>query len=239
MNVLVTGASRGIGRALALAFGRAGHSVGINYRARHAEAESVLSEIQGMGARSELFQADVSDPDQARALVEGVVSRWGRLDGLINNAGITRDRAILNMSPGEWREVLDVNLSGPFWCLQAAARFMAREKAGFILNVGSIVGVRGASGCANYAAAKAGLLGLTKSAARELGRFNVRVNAVLPGFHPTEMSESLPPAQKDRVAAAHVLGRCTDLADLCRLALTLAESPTISGQVFNADSRIL
>jgi 3-oxoacyl-[acyl-carrier protein] reductase len=237
VNVLITGASRGIGRALALAFGRAGHSVGVNYKSRHAEAESVLAELQGMGARAELFQADVSDPLQAQALVDGAVQKWGRLDGLINNAGVTRDRALVNLSLGEWREVIDTNLSGPFFCLQAAARHMSREKNGFIINISSILGVRGAVGCANYAAAKAGLLGLTKAAALELGRFNIRVNAVLPGFHPTEMSDKIPPAQKDRVLAQHALGRSTDLEELARFVLNLAETTTVSGQVFNVDSR--
>lgn len=239
MNVLITGASRGIGRALALAFGGAGHGVAINYRSRKEEAESVAADLKRRGASADLFPGGVSDPAQAKALVDSVVQKWGRIDGLINNAGIVRDRTLLKMTGEEWREVIDTNLSGPFYCLQAAAHHMARQKSGFIFNIASILASRGGVGCANYVAAKAGLVGLTKAAARELGRFNVRVNAVLPGFHPTEMSENIPAEQKGRVLAQHVLGRSTDLGELSRFVLVLAEMSTVSGQVFNVDSRIL
>lgn len=237
MNVLVTGADRGIGRFLALAFGRAGHTVGVHCRTRRSQAEKVQDELARMGVRADVFQADVADPAEAQALVDDARARWGRLDGLVNNAGVTRDRSLLAMSPAEWREVLDVNLSGVFWCLQAAARHMRREKNGFVINIASILGARGGVGCANYAAAKAGVMALTKSAARELGRFDIRVNAVLPGFHLTEMSEQIPPEQRAKVVAEHALGRTTDPADLGRLVVALAESPTVSGQIFNIDSR--
>lgn len=239
MNVLITGANRGIGKELALGFGRAGHSVAVHYRTRRAEAESVREELLGMGVRSAIFAADVGDASEAAGLVDAVVQEWGRLDGLVNNAGITRDRALLSLSASDWRDVLDVNLSGPFWCLQRAARHMSREKAGFILNIASLLGLRGGTGCANYVAAKAGLIGLTKAAARELGRFQVRVNAILPGFHLTEMGQTLTPAQRARVVGDHVLGRTTDANDLVRMALSLAESPTVSGQIFNIDSRVI
>ncbi len=237
--VLITGASRGIGRALALAFGQAGHTVGINYLSRRDQAESVLAELKGMGASADLFPADVSDPLQAQDLVDRAVRQWGRLDGLINNAGITRDKSIGKMSTNEWRDVIDTNLSGPFYCLQAASRPMRKEKNGFILNIASILGARGAVGCANYVAAKAGLLGLTKAAAHELGRYNIRVNAVLPGFHPTEMSDKIPADQLERVRAQHVLGRSTDPKELARFLLTLSEMTSVSGQIFNVDSRLL
>lgn len=237
--VLITGASRGIGRALALAFGRAGHVVAVNYRTRRADAESVLAELKGMGGEADLFQADISNPQQANDLVENVVRKWGRIDGLINNAGVSRDRTIGKMSLDEWRDVIDTNLSGPFYCLQAASRHMRKEKNGFIINIASILGARGALGCANYVAAKAGLIGLTKAAAQELGRFNVRVNAVMPGFHLTEMSGKIPSDQIDRVRSHHVLGRSTDMQDLSRFVLNLAETSSVSGQVFNVDSRVL
>ncbi len=237
--VLITGSSRGIGGALALAFGRAGHTVAVNYRTRRAEAESVLAELRRMGAEADLFPADISDPRQANDLVENVVRKWGRIDGLINNAGLSRDRTIGKMSSEEWREVIDTNLSGPFYCLQAASRPMRKEKNGFIINIASILGARGAVGCANYVVAKAGLIGLTKAAAQELGRYNIRVNAVMPGFHPTEMSEKIPSEQLERVRAQYVLGRATDMNDLARFVLTLAEMSTVSGQVFNVDSRVL
>lgn len=192
-----------------------------------------------MGVGAEVFQADVSDPAAVQSLVDDVLSRWGRLDGLVNNAGITRDRSLLKMSNVEWREVLDVNLSGTFWCLRAAAVPMSRAKNGFIINIASLLGARGGVGCANYAAAKAGVIGLTKAAARELGRFNIRVNAVMPGFHVTAMSEKMPPENRARVVAEHVLGRSTDPADLGRMVVSLAESASVSGQIFNVDSRIL
>lgn len=239
MNVLVTGADRGIGRMLALAFGRAGHTVGVHCRTRRDDAERVQGALAAMGVRADVFQADLADPDEAQSLVDAAFSRWGRLDGLVNNAGVSRDRALLKMSPAEWREVLDVNLSGTFWCLRAAAAHMRREKDGFIINIASVLGARGGVGCANYAAAKAGVLGLTKAAARELGRFNIRVNAVMPGFHVTEMSEKMPPENRARVVAEHILGRTTDPADLGRLVVAIAESPSLSGQIFNLDSRIL
>jgi NAD(P)-dependent dehydrogenase (short-subunit alcohol dehydrogenase family) len=239
MNILITGASRGLGRRLALAFGRAGHAVAVNYRSRQAEAETVVSEIQGQGGKAEAFQADVSDPPQAQALVDAVVRKWGRLDGLINNAGVTRDRTIAKMSLEEWRDVIDTNLSAPFYCLQSAARHMTRDKGGFILNIGSIVGVKGGVGCANYAAAKAGLMGLTKAAARELGRFNIRVNGILPGFHLTEMGQQIPVAHREKVVSEHALGRTTAVEDLERFVLSLSETLTVSGQIFNIDSRVL
>ncbi|MBK8574260.1 MAG: SDR family NAD(P)-dependent oxidoreductase [Elusimicrobia bacterium] len=237
--VLITGASRGIGRALALDLGRAGYCVGVNYRSRRAEAESVVAELRNGGAEADHFPADVSDPLQAKDLVDGVVRKWGKIDGLINNAGVTRDRSIGKMSLEEWRDVIDTNLSGPFYCLQSASHHMRRQKSGFIINIASILGVHGAVGCANYVAAKAGLIGLTKAAARELGRYNICVNAVLPGFHPTEMSEKIPPEQNARVLAQHSLGRSTDIKDLSRFVMNLTDLSTVSGQVFNVDSRIL
>lgn len=138
--VLITGSSRGIGRALALAFGRGGYSVAVNYRTRRAEAESVVAELTSLGAEADLFLADVSDPPQAQGLVAGVVRKWGKIDGLINNAGVTRDRSIAKMSLDEWRDVIDTNLSGPFYCLQAASHPMVRQKGGFIINIASVLG---------------------------------------------------------------------------------------------------
>lgn len=239
MNVLVTGAGRGIGRAIALAFGRDGHRVMLGYRSRRAEAEAALAALREQGAEADLYEADVSKPAQAQALVEAAARRWGSLDGLINNAGVTRDRTILKMSDDEWGDVIDVNLSGAFWCLRAAAQVMTRQKNGFIVNIASLMGLRGGYGCANYAASKAGLIGLTKSAARELGRFNVRVNAVLPGYHPTEMNASLPPEQVEKIREEHALGRFPDLEELARFVLNIAKQKSASGQVFNFESRVV
>jgi 3-oxoacyl-[acyl-carrier protein] reductase len=238
--VLITGASRGIGRALALAFGKAGFAVGVNYVKEKAAAEAVVQEIWEAGNKeAEVFQCDVRDSLKVRQMMDAVIVRWKRLDVLINNAGVTRDRTILKMTNGEWNEVLDTNLTGAFWCLREAARIMSKEKSGAIINIASIMAVRGGVGNANYAAAKAGLVGLTKGAARELGRFHIAVNAVLPGFHETDMAVSLGEEQRKKVAEEHVLGRSTRMEDLTRLVLEIAQNTSVSGQVFNVDSRVL
>lgn len=239
MNVLITGASGGIGGRLAHQFAEAGYDVALHCHRGRAAAEALSDSLARQGARAEVFAADLSDPQQARALPDRVVEKWGRLDGLINNAGTARDRSLLKMDFEEWRAVLEVNLSGAFWCLQSAARHMARQKSGFIINVGSILALKGAVGCANYAASKAGLLALTKSTAMELGRYDIRVNAVLPGFHPTPIAQSIPSAQLERVKAQHVLNRTTDLGDLAKLVLMVAENRSVSGQIFNVDSRLI
>jgi 3-oxoacyl-[acyl-carrier protein] reductase len=239
-TVLITGASRGIGRELALAFGKAGYAVGVNYLKETSAAEKVVQEIWEAGNKqAEVFPCDVRDSIKVRQMVDSVLVRWKKLDVLINNAGVTRDRTILKMTNGEWNDVIDVNLSGAFWCLREAARVMSQQKSGSILNIASIMAVRGGFGNANYAAAKAGLVGLTKGAARELGRFHISVNALLPGFHPTAMAAELSPEQRQRVEAEHVLGQTTKFEDLTRLALEIVQNASVSGQVFNVDSRVI
>lgn len=238
-SVLITGASRGIGRELALAFGRAGYAVGVNYVQGKAAAEAVVNEIQKAGNKeAEAFPCDVRDSLKIRQMMDTFIGRWKRLDVLINNAGVTRDRTILKMTNGEWNEVIDVNLSGTFWCLREAARVMSPQKSGAIININSIMAVRGGFGNANYAASKAGVIGLTKGAARELGRFNITVNAVLPGFHETDMASGLDEKQLERVRSEHALGHSTTMADLSRMVLELAQNTSVSGQVINVDSRV-
>jgi 3-oxoacyl-[acyl-carrier protein] reductase len=239
-SVLITGASRGIGRELALAFGRAGFAVGVNYVKEKAAAEKVVQEIWEAGNKeAEVFPCDVRDSLKVRQMMDAVIIRWKRLDVLINNAGVTRDRTILKMTNGEWNEVLDTNLTGAFWCIREAARIMSQVQRGAIINIASIMGARGGYGNANYSAAKAGLIGLTRSAARELGRFQITVNAVLPGFHETDMASTLTDEIRKRVVAEHVLGRSTNMNDLTRMVLEIAQNASLSGQVFNVDSRIL
>jgi len=239
-TVLITGASRGIGRELALAFGRAGYAVGVNCQKEKDKAEAVVQEIYEAGNKeAETYLADVRDSLKVRQMIDAVIVRWGHLDVLVNNAGITRDRTILKMTNGEWNEVIDVNLSGAFWCLREAARVMAQEKQGHIINVASIMAMRPGFGNVNYVAAKAGLIALTKGAARELGRFHITVNAVLPGFHETEMSAQLPVDHKKKVLEEHVTGQSTRAEDLARVVLELAQNPSVSGQVFNVDSRVI
>jgi len=256
-TVLITGASRGIGRELALAFGKAGYAVGVNYHKEKAKAEAVVQEIfevqsphtvpppadGGDGGRERgaamAIQCDVRDSLKVRQMMDAVVVRWGHLDVLVNNAGVTRDRTILKMTNGEWNDVLDVNLSGAFWCLREATRLMSKEGRGAVINIASIMAIKPGFGNANYAASKAGLIALTKAAAKELGRFQITVNAVLPGFHETDMASSLPAEHKKKVLADHVTGRSTRMEDLCRMVLEIAENPSVSGQVFNVDSRVV
>lgn len=253
-TVLITGASRGIGRELALAFGKAGYAVGVNYRKEKAKAESVVQEIYEGGAprpapslpgegrvRGEAFafECDVRDSLKVRQMIEALIVRWKRLDVLVNNAGMTRDRTLLKMTNGEWNDVIDTNLSGTFWCLREAARVMSQEKRGSIINIASVMGLKAGFGNVNYAASKAGVIALTKGAARELGRFHIRVNAVLPGYHRTDMASGLSEELHQKVLAEHTLGRSTAMEDLSKMVLNVAENPSISGQVFNVDSRII
>ena len=239
-TVLITGGSRGIGRGLALSFAKAGYHVAVNCVEQAASADAVAHEAKAQGAPdAAAFPADIRDSAQVAGLIDAVMTRWGRLDVLVNNAGITRDHTILNMSDADWTDVLAVNLTGTFWCLRAAASVMIRQSGGAIVNIASIMGLRGGFGNANYSASKAGVIALTKSAARELGRFDVRVNAVLPGFHETDMSAPLPADRRQKLLAEHPLGRSTRLDDLGDLVLALAHNSSISGQVYNVDSRIL
>jgi 3-oxoacyl-[acyl-carrier protein] reductase len=237
VNVVVTGGGRGIGRRVSLAFGQAGHRVLVGYRAGRAEAERTVAELRAAGGQADLFQADVSRPDQARALVSRAEELGGPLDGLVNNAGVTRDRPLLKMSDDDWSSVIDANLSGAFYCLRAAAERLARRRDGFILNVASLLAVRGGAGCANYVASKAGLVGLTKAAARDLGRYNVRVNAVLPGFHETEMTRPLLERFGEEIRKEHLLGRLPDGEEFGRFAVFVSGLKSVTGQVFSFESR--
>lgn len=237
--VLVTGASRGIGKAVALAFAKLGCRVGVNFLTQESKARETADHVKALGGEALLLKADVGDSAQVKTMVDALVQKWGRVDVLVNNAGITRDRTILKMTDEEWNEVLRTDLSGPFWCLRECARVMTMQKDGAILNIGSIVGARGGIGNANYAAAKAGLVGLTKGAARELGRFNIRVNAVLPGFHLTDMGSTVREQDVERLRLEHALGRLTNLEELADFIVHVSSQRSASGQVYNFDSRVM
>jgi 3-oxoacyl-[acyl-carrier protein] reductase len=198
---LVTGGSRGIGRAIALELGSAGAEVVVGYRSGRDEAEAVAAEIGGRAV-----EADVSDPDSAKALVEAA----GELDVLVNNAGVTRDGLLARMSDEDWREVIDTNLSSVFYTCRAVSRHMMRKRAGSIVNVSSIVGVHGNPGQTNYAASKAGMIGFTKSLARELGSRNVRANVVAPGYVTTRLTDVLSDEATQAMLASTPLGRLGD-----------------------------
>lgn len=202
---LVTGASRGIGRAIALELGRAGAEVVVGYRTGRDEAEAVAAEVGGRAVES-----DVSDPASARALVEAA----GDLDILVNNAGLTRDGVLARMSDDDWRTVLDTNLSSVFYTCRAAARPMMKRRGGAIVNVSSIVGLHGNFGQTNYAASKAGIIGFTKSLARELGSRNVRANVVAPGYVRSQLTDVLPESATEAMLQNTPLGRLGDPEDV-------------------------
>ena len=202
---LVTGGSRGIGRAIALELGKAGAEVVVCYRTGRAEAEAVAAEIGGRAV-----EADVSDPESAKALVEEA----GDVDVLVNNAGLTRDGLLVRMGDEDWRTVLDTNLSSVFYTCRAAARGMMKKRAGSIVNISSIVGVHGNWGQTNYAASKAGVIGFTKSLARELGSRNVRANVVAPGYVKTQLTDVLPEEATQLMLTNTPLGRLGDPEDV-------------------------
>jgi 3-oxoacyl-[acyl-carrier protein] reductase len=227
-TALVTGGSRGIGRGIALELGRAGASVVVGYRSGRDEAEEVAAEIDGRAV-----QADVSDPESARSLVEAA----GDIDILVNNAGITRDGLIARMTDEDWRDVLDTNLSSMFYTCRAAARPMMKRRGGAIVNVSSIVGVHGNPGQTNYAAAKAGIIGFTKSLARELGSRGVRANVVAPGYVTTQLTDVLPEEARLAMLTATPLGRLGDPGDVAGAVRFLCsdEASFITGDVLLVD----
>lgn len=238
-TVIVTGAGRGLGREIALAFGRQGNKVLVHYLASETGAGATVEDIRRSGGEAMLFRADMSRRPEADALIEAAIDRWGRIDVLVNNAGRTKDGVMLRMSEDAWDDILAVDLAGPFYAIRAAARHMVRLGEGQVISIASISGVQGREGQANYAAAKAGLIGLTKSVARELGRFNIRVNAVLPGFLGTDMAGTVSERISDRIRAENALGRPNDAAEVARFIHHLSLMRNVSGQVFNLDSRVL
>ncbi|PTQ52145.1 MAG: 3-oxoacyl-[acyl-carrier protein] reductase [Brockia lithotrophica] len=234
---LVTGASRGIGRAIALELARGGARVLVVYRGRRDAAEAVVEEIRGLGSEAFAEQGDVARPEEAERLVSLALDRFGRLDILVNNAGITRDNLLLRMKDEEWEEVLRTNLSGPFYLMRAAAKHMMRARRGRIVNIASVVGLVGNPGQANYAAAKAGLIGLTKAAAKELASRGITVNAVAPGYIQTDMTESLPEAAKEALLRLIPAGRFGSPEDVARAVRFLAgdDAAYITGHVLVVD----
>jgi 3-oxoacyl-[acyl-carrier protein] reductase len=225
---LVTGGSRGIGRAIALELGRAGADVVVSYRAGREEAEAVAAEIDGRA-----IEADVADAASAKALVEEA----GELDILVNNAGLTRDGVLARMSDDDWHDVIETNLSSVFYTCRAAARPMMKRRGGSIVNISSIVGLRGNWGQTNYAASKAGIIGFTKSLARELGSRNVRANAVVPGYVRTRLTDAIPEEATKTMLEATPLGRLGDPEEVAGAVRFLCadEAAFVTGAVLLVD----
>jgi 3-oxoacyl-[acyl-carrier protein] reductase len=238
---LVTGGGRGIGRGVALALARAGADVVVGVSRDVAAAEAVAEEVRGLGRRALARQADVSNGEQAEELVAAAVSELGRIDILVNNAGITRDGLLMRMPEADWDAVLDVNLKGTFHCTKAALKRMVRQRSGRIVNVTSVMGVTGNAGQANYAASKAGIIGLTKSTAKEVGSRGITCNAVAPGWIRTAMTEGLPEEVAGQVLKQIPLGRLGEPEDVAGLVVFLCSDSAsyITGQVVVVDGGLI
>ncbi|HZK66591.1 MAG TPA: 3-oxoacyl-[acyl-carrier-protein] reductase [Chloroflexota bacterium] len=234
---LITGASRGIGRAIASRLAQDGLAVVINYARSEAAAREVVEMVAAAGGRASSVQADVADFSQAGAMVERVVAEYGRLDVLVNNAGITRDGLLMRMSEEDWDAVLDTNLKGAYSCTRAALRAMLKRRHGRIINISSVAGLMGNAGQANYSASKAGLLGFTRAVAREVAGRNVTVNAVAPGYIETEIWSGVPEAAKAEFVKLIPMGRTGLPEEVAQVVSFLASdaSSYMTGQVLCVD----
>lgn len=236
---LVTGAGRGIGRAIALELAHRGAAVAVNYRVSQADAETLKEEIESAGAECMLVKGDVASSDQAHQIVKTVLDAWKRLDILVNNAGITRDRSFRKMADDEWADVINVNLNGTYYCTSAAIPSMIDQKFGRIINISSYVGQAGNFGQANYAASKGGMIAFTKAVAIEMAKHNITVNAVAPGFTCTEMLANIPAAVLDQIKAKIPMGRLARAEEIAKAAAFLAtEGDYITGQQINVNGGI-
>ena len=239
---LVTGGGRGLGRAIALALGRQGADVAVNYRSNAESAAEVVAEIKAMGRGAIPIQGDTSAGREAcEAIVKATIDEFGKVDILVNNAGITRDNLIMRMDDAEWSSVISTNLSGPFWMTRAIARPMLKARSGRIINMSSVAGRMGNVGQANYASAKAGLIGLTKSVARELASRGITCNAIAPGLIETELTADIPAAAREFVINSTPLGYIGSVEDVAAAAVYFAsdESRYVTGQVLGVDGGMM
>jgi 3-oxoacyl-[acyl-carrier protein] reductase len=238
---VVTGSSRGIGAGIATVLATQGAKVVVNYRKSPAEAEEVVTTIRASGGEAAAVQADVSQSGAAQQLIKTTVDTYGQIDILVNNAGITRDTLILTMKDEDWDLVLQTNLFSTYYCSKAVVRPMMKKRYGRIINITSVVGLAGQAGQTNYAASKAGIIGFTKSLAKELGSRSITVNAVAPGFIPTALTEVLPEEMIKTIVTNTPLGRLGTVEDVANAVLFLAsdEAAFITGQVLSVDGGLV
>ena len=238
---VITGSSRGIGKAIAFEFAKRGAKLVINTNEECEESVKTLEELKELGCEATIVYADIRKPDEAKALVETAVNEFGSIDVLVNNAGITKDTLMLRMSEEDWDSVLDVNLKGSFNTTKAAAHLMMKKKSGAIINIASVVGITGNAGQANYSASKAGLIGLTKTTAKEFSKKGIRCNAVAPGFISTDMTDKLSDDIKQKYFDQIPLARFGTAQEVAKLCAFLASdlSSYITGQVINVDGGLV
>ena len=234
---VVTGASRGIGRAIALRLAQEGAAVVINYNGSKERAQEVKTEIESAGGTAQIMQCDVADAASCDEMFQTIIKEFGRIDILVNNAGITRDGLLMKMAEEDFDAVIDTNLKGTFHCIRAVSRQMLRQRSGRIINLSSVSGVLGNAGQANYSASKAGVIGLTKSVARELSSRGITCNAVAPGFIDTEMTAQMTDKAKEAVKTQIPLGRVGKVDDIAEVVTFLASEKAsyITGQVISVD----
>ncbi|MCH6267119.1 MULTISPECIES: 3-oxoacyl-[acyl-carrier-protein] reductase [Neobacillus] len=234
-TALVTGASRGIGREIALELARQGANVAVNFSGSEAKANEVVDEIKALGQEAFAIKCNVSNTEEVSEMVKAVIEQFGRLDILVNNAGITRDNLLMRMKEEEWDDVLNINLKGVFLVTKAVTRQMMKQRVGRIINISSVVGESGNPGQANYVAAKAGVIGLTKTTAKELASRNITVNAIAPGFITTDMTDKLPEDVKTEMLKQIPLARLGEPKDIAKAAAFLAsdDSAYITGQTLH------
>ena len=234
---LITGASRGIGKAIAKKFAENGYNVVINYVSAKTDIKTLTKEFEDLGVKVLLVKADVSNKEEAEGLVNQTIEKFGEIDVLVNNAGITKDNLLMRMSEEDFEKVLDINLKGTFLITKFATKYMMKKRCGSIVNLASVVGVAGNAGQCNYSASKAGVIGFTKSIAKELASRNIRANAVAPGFIKTDMTDVLSDNVKENINSQIPLKRMGTAEEVAKLVYFLgtSESSYITGQVINVD----